>query len=406
MKPGILLATTCRWPSAALLALAFAENGSRVELVCPQGHPAAHTRTAFRIHVFQRRAPLPSLRNAIEASEADLIIPCDDEAMLSLHRLQSGLQTDSAAAARVLDASFGTVECHRIVDARSRLIDLARSEGIRVPETAAVATVTELKDWLSRNRLPAVLKADESSGGVGVQNILTDEAVELAFKRVTGPPAPVNAGPRTPFKPDSAPRRRGAAVNVQSFIEGRDATSSVACWKGEVVASIHCEVLKTLYSRGPASLLRLIDNHEMDNAARRLIKRLGLSGIHGFDFRLDVQTGNAYLIEMNARATQISHLAMGPGRNLPAALHAMLSGNAIPETKPVAEKDVIALFPQEWNRDPSSEYLLSAYHDVPWREPRLVKYCVDNFLPHPKNAVQAHSKHLLRMLRERTRQQR
>jgi biotin carboxylase len=140
--------------------------------------------------------------------------------------------------------------------------------------------------------------------------------------------------------------------------------------------------LKNLYPRGPASVLRLINNEEMGTTAARLVKRLRLSGIFGFDFRLDTQTGQAHFIEMNARPTQISHLAMGTGLNLPVALHAMLFGQPIPPTEPVTKKDIVVLFPQEWNRDPASEFLTSGgYHDIPWQEPGLIKLTVENFLP-------------------------
>ena len=42
----------------------------------------------------------------------------------------------------------------------------------------------------------------------------------------------------------------------------------------------------------------------------------------------------------------------------------------------MTEKDTIALFPQEWLRDPASTFLTSAYHDVPWEEPELLRACV------------------------------
>ena len=45
----------------------------------------------------------------------------------------------------------------------------------------------------------------------------------------------------------------------------------------------------------------------------------------------------------------------------------------------VTEKDTIALFPQEWIRDPESAFLRSGYHDVPWEEPELLHDCVNNW---------------------------
>ena len=86
--------------------------------------------------------------------------------------------------------------------------------------------------------------------------------------------------------------------------------------------------------------------------------------------------GNAYLIEINPRSTQVGHLALGPGKNIPASLYAAVSGEMVEESSAVTEKDTIALFPQEWLRDPSSTFLQSAYHDVPWDKPDLIRACV------------------------------
>ena len=60
---------------------------------------------------------------------------------------------------------------------------------------------------------------------------------------------------------------------------------------------------------------------------------------------LEAHTGNAHLIEINPRATQVGHLALGPGRDLPAALYAALSGICPPAAPKVTENDTIALFP-------------------------------------------------------------
>jgi hypothetical protein len=88
---------------------------------------------------------------------------------------------------------------------------------------------------------------------------------------------------------------------------------------------------------------------------------------------LETSTGAAYLIEVNPRATPICHLPLGGGRNLPVALFTQLTG-----TQPLAmsaklDHDVIALFPGEWQRDPASPYLHSAYHDMPFGEPGLIQ---------------------------------
>ncbi|MGA9508058.1 MAG: ATP-grasp domain-containing protein, partial [Candidatus Sulfotelmatobacter sp.] len=173
-------------------------------------------------------------------------------------------------------------------------------------------------------------------------------------------------------------QRRRFEMNAQAFVEGREATSAVACWRGKVLAALHFEVIEKRSAAGPATVVRWIENTDIATAAAKMVRRLNLSGVHGFDFMLEEQTGKAYLIEMNPRATQVGHLALGPGRDIPAALYAALSGK-VPQLAPaVTDNDTIALFPQEWIRDPESSFLWSAYHDIPWEAPELVRDCVSN----------------------------
>src|SRR6202007_104723 len=115
---------------------------------------------------------------------------------------------------------------------------------------------------------------------------------------------------------------------------------------------------------------------EMVSAVERMVRRLHLSGLHGFDFMLDQEFRHAYLIEINPRVTQVGHLSFGPGHDLPGALRAALLGTEIDSSPSVTDNDVITLFPKEWQRDPLSPYLHSGYHDVPWDQPELVRACI------------------------------
>lgn len=384
MKPKILLATTCRWFSAARLAIAFSETGCSVEMVGPQGHPATKTTALRHRYSFRGLAPAASFQAAIDQAKPDLIVPCDDLSTIQLHRLYLHLlqkgETDKRTAG-VLRRSLGPHTCFPTIESRSKLMVLARSLGVRVPETSVV-TKDSLTPWLMQNGFPAVLKADGSAGGLGVQVVRTMAMAEHAFAELSAPPLALRAVKRALFDQDRTLlkpciQRSAPVVNAQVQVNGKDATISVACWDGEVVAAISVEVIKKQTQEGPSSVLRLIDHPEMSRSAEKIVQRLGLSGLFGFDFILGEQNNCATLIEMNARATQISHLALGTHHDLPVALSAVAGGEPIPATRPVSDLKIIALFPQEWHSDPASEYLANAYHDVPWREPRLLKACVD-----------------------------
>ena len=78
---------------------------------------------------------------------------------------------------------------------------------------------------------------------------------------------------------------------MQAFVPGREATTLVACWEGKILAALHFEVLQKRNSSGPATVLRWVDNEEMKIAAEKMVARLGLSGLQGFDFMIEANTG-------------------------------------------------------------------------------------------------------------------
>ena len=398
MKPTVLIATTSSWFPTARLAMALADAGCTVDAVCPARHPLAKLGGMRRAYDYRGLTPLASFAHAISETKPDLIVPGDDLATLHLHRLHQREKRDGETAA-LIERSLGKAESFPVVYERSKFIELAREEGIRAPKTEVIANVQNLKQWLDRMGFPTVLKSNGTSGGDGVRVIHSLEEAERAFQELQDPPLFARALKRALLDQNKtllwpALLRRRSVVNAQEFVAGREATSAVACWQGTVLSSLHFEVLKKRDSAGPSSVLRLIENAEMSAAAEKMARRLKLSGLHGFDFMLEAHTENAHLIEINPRATQVGHLTLGPGRDLPAALCAAVSGEAVQVAPKVTENDTIALFPQEWIRDPESEFLQSGYHDVPWEEPELLRACLRKIrkqgaLEFPQRPVQA-----------------
>jgi hypothetical protein len=132
-------------------------------------------------------------------------------------------------------------------------------------------------------------------------------------------------------------------------------------------------VLVTSYPTGPASVLQRVDCPQMEDAAHRVAARFALSGLHGLDFIRD-DTGKVHLIELNPRATPASALALGPRHDLVAALARAISPSCGERTA-ASTQSTVALFPQEWRRDPHSIWLHKAHHDVPWDDPEVLRAC-------------------------------
>jgi hypothetical protein len=386
MKPTVLLATTSSYYPAARLVMALAEAGCRVDAVCPAAHALRVTSAVRHAHIYRGLAPLRSLARAIDASVPDLIVSGDDLATQHLHALHAREQqkgnSDSSLCA-LIGRSLGNAPSFSVVSQRGAFMELAWEQGVRVPPTQVVRNADDLRNWIAKMGLPVVLKANGTSGGDGVKVAHTGEEAERLLQKLQAPPLLARATKRALFDHDQtlvwpSLRRPPNTVNAQTFVAGREATSTVFCWNGAVLASLHFEVVNKASSAGHATVVRLVEHAEMSSAAERMVARLGLSGFCGFDFMLESTTGNAYLIEINPRATQVGHLSLGPGRDLSAALHAALTGQTPQPAAKITDKETIALFPQEWIRDPQSGFLQNAYHDVPWQEPALIRHCVSN----------------------------
>jgi acetyl/propionyl-CoA carboxylase alpha subunit len=337
------------------------------------------------MHEYSYFSPLSSLKRAVVSARPDLIIPGDDLATQRLHELywreeqRNGRQSTLCG---LIERSLGSPDSFPIVYERASFMRLAEEAGVRVPKTVPVPDSDDLRQWAIQVKFPFVLKADGSSGGEGVRVVRTVEEAQRAFRKLHAPPLLARAAKRALFDGDAtllfpSLLRRRPVVSVQRFVEGREANSTIACWNGAVLAALHFEVVNKMHSTGHATVIKIIDHPEMTGAVETMVARLKLSGVHGFDFVLEENTGHAYLIEVNPRSTQVGHLTLGPGHDLSAALVAAITRGPVRAGSKMTENNTIALFPQEWTRDPASPFLQSAYHDVPWEEPELVWACVE-----------------------------
>jgi hypothetical protein len=383
VTPRVLLAATLEWPNAARLAIAFRDAGFAVDVVAPAGHPAHAMTAPRRTFLYRAHRAATSLRRTIEESQPHLIIPCDDRVVRRLHQIhaessRSERPRDSAWIAGLIERSLGAPASFPILRRRDSLAELAALEDVRAPRTDSIRTISELRRWVAEHGLPAMLKLDGTSGGeavVPVHDVTRLGRVFLGMRlRRAGlsrlKRARQNKDVHLPFDylNDGAP-----GISVQAHVPGRPANCAVACWRGDILAATAVETVRLQSTLGAATVVRVVEGAQMKAAARAIVRHLGLSGMCGFDFMLDDASGAAHLIEINPRATQVNHLRLGAGHDLPTALRLALEGLPQPVPSPVAEVD-IALFPQEWSRDRHSPYLLATgYDDVPYEEPELLR---------------------------------
>lgn len=374
----VLLSTSVGWPSVARLAHGFAAASCVVDAHAPADAPLFASRYVRRRLAYRPLSPVASLRAAIAGSRPDLLLACDDRAVAQALKLYEQSVGKEAYVADLIERSLGEPGSYPEMISRAGFMARAKSLGVRVPETRAITNADELDRFMADVGMRIVLKSDGSWGGDGVVVAQTREQAMAALWRLGRTPSTLRCLARAVLRRDlhclaGAVSRRPAFVSAQQFIVGKPAASAFACRRGEVIGAIYYDVLVSQGEFGPPNVIRRVDCPQLEEATRKIARHYRLSGIHGMDFIRDAG-GNVHLLEINARPTQGSTIAFGPGRDLPAALVSRFVPRA--GMRPPVMSDTVAIFPREWQRDPASPYLAAAHHDVPWDDPGVLLACL------------------------------
>lgn len=376
MGTKVLLAATLSWPATARIAGALSRFGCHVDVLCPPEAPVRYSRYVNLRHPYRALSPVTSLRDALSISRPDLVVPCDDRAVQHMLRL-IGQEPDSRETV-CLKRSLGAPDSYATLMSRGNFMAACRDLGVGVPETIPLKRLSELDAALEVVGLPAVLKADGSWGGDGVVIVKTREEAHAAWRSLSQPVSALRSLARAVIRSDAHHLHAAMAkpirppISIQKFIAGNPATTAFSCWEGDVTGAVHTDVVASACATGPASVVQRVDSAGMEMAARAIARRFGLSGLHGLDF-IRTARGELFLLEINPRATQTSYLAFGPGRDPISGLVEAASGAVCAARMASTSNHLIALFPQEWSRNPASPYLKTAFHDIPWDDPDLLR---------------------------------
>lgn len=381
VRPKVLLVAKLHFPAFTRLCLELGRSGFDVRVIAPEHH-AVHRIPGLATDRIghTEAAALASLRRSADAFSPDLIVPGDEIAVGYLQKLRAQvdrrIDPGSRRLAPLLEASIGPPSVLELATHKSRLISLAKEEGLRIPETTVILSIRHLRQVVANHSFPMVVKSDIGFAGAGVRIVARPDEARIAYAELRGRAAPVAAMVLAARKLDPAFLGRlckaSPSISLQRYIDGRPANRAVACWRGQVLAGLSVETVQSVNATSPATVIRRIDSPEMTDAAARLVARLGLSGFVGFDFVLEAGTGHAYLIEMNARPTQICHLCFDDDSDMIGALFEKLTGTRCPRPRITMGSRTIALFPQEQWRDPTSEYLNSSHEDEPLDQPEFL----------------------------------
>ncbi|CAO3400855.1 ATP-grasp domain-containing protein [Azospirillum palustre] len=344
---------TARMPAALKAA------GFRVFVICPKNSLLEFCDQIDGRHCFSPELAADDLTviaaRAAAQFRADIVIGCEEAAVRVLGlagRLQERVKADSADARNL---RFVQAWCSDDPweEKRSRCVEMAAAAGVRTPRQVAVDPHRTAVADLAALGEPLLLKYDGSSAGRGVLFASSaGQALAMAASRS-----------------DEYPDRQAVA---QEFVRGRAASVSFCALGGKTLEGFAYTVLRHEPAPfGPASVIELTPHPGLIDMAHRMVEVTGYSGFGGIDAILPDDGSPPVFLEFNARPTQTTHLGNLAGSDLCRAMACALAGDPYDAVLGRTSGRQVALFPSEWARDPTSPYLTSAHHDVPWTEHRL-----------------------------------
>jgi hypothetical protein len=334
------------------------------------------TRYAAHVAIATQQTLAEELERLVLEYEPAAVIASDEQAVRQLHSLALD-PTASEPTRNLVRRSLGAPSCYPVVTSKWATAELAKQLNIAVPRQSRINSVDEAVGFARKIGFPVILKRENSYGGIGSYVCRSERQLHHGYK---------NLGTRSWLRrrlQAIAQRNSLATINglswqpliIQKFHEGQLAFSAAVVDEGTMVSGLTA-IAEAVFPAptGASAVIRAIDAPDLLQASRTLIAATQCSGFVAVDFIIDSTSGRPYLLEINPRVTPLCHLGRLLGTDLCAAFAGRFA--RLPDTRRVlgqCDIKMIALFPNEWMRDPRSPFLHSAYHDLPVDDPALIE---------------------------------
>jgi hypothetical protein len=368
--PVLLACALPNWIGTARLPSALAHAGFGVTLLAPREALATKSRFVDRLVLLRagwtRREWIEALRAAIETGSPRLVIPGDEAALHLLIALvlQPPAHLDSRAFAQLASFvrdSLGDPAYFVTSTDKVELAISAVAAGVPVPRSERLDTPADARAFAREHGFPLVLKAPQGFSGDGVAICRDDDALAIALSHWE-------------LLTAQHPHLRGRPFVGQAFVDGPTLSRTSVAWRGEELAGTTREKLvRHPAATGPATVVRYLHDPTIARYSAQLIDAFAITGFAGIEYIVDDKRG-VLLLEINRRVTPGASGGAIVDVDLCAALHAEMRGVAWEGRRDLApgEERIVARFPQEWLRDPASEWLRRYPVDAPWDEPDLM----------------------------------
>jgi protein-tyrosine-phosphatase/predicted ATP-grasp superfamily ATP-dependent carboligase len=245
---------------------------------------------------------LKTLKSLVGQYNYDLIIPCDDRAIIPIQQHRDEINK-YARVYLLTDDSF------RATFDKYQTILLAERYGVRLPRWALIRSPEEIAAATAEFSFPVVLKPVSS---FSLQNAGERREVRTIHNHLD-------------FAPALEMMLRDGPVLVQAYFPGRGVGVELLAKDGIVLAAFQHERVHEPPTGGASSYRRSVPlNAELFSAARALVAGLQYTGIIMVEFRVNKETRDWILVETNGRFWGSLPLAVASGIDFPRYLFEML----------------------------------------------------------------------------------
>jgi hypothetical protein len=334
----LLLSMRDDWLAPPRLAQRLIAEGLEVAALCSNDGPFAITAGLRRKYGFSGgQLELSLARHALEDWQPHRVLPMDHDSVLLKKRLMPG-----RAQATWLDKHASNLAAARA--------------GLNVPEAVLAIPGRPLPQ--RPPPFPLILKPRTGYAGSG-----------MAMIRDAGDLQDVT---RAPYE-----------ALLQRYVPGETWTFGFCADRGRLVAGFAARKVRVHPAVfGPSSQLEIREQPAVREAARRLIEGASLDGLGNMDCQVDAD-GCVWFLECNPRPPPFLHLGLRAGPDPLAALADVTWGRTHVEKPLARERWLVALWPQDKQRDPDGRDTNGAEWDVP-EDPALREWIAKKLaLPDP-----------------------
>ncbi len=303
-----------------------------------------------------------TLSRVIHETKPDFILTSDEILIRNLLKLRHLLRSQKGPLRNIqqdvlslLEKSLPTSDQ---VYSRENNITLAAKAGFPIPKYAAANSWETLKT--QRVDFPTYLKLSFEGAGIGVAFVQSRETLDKAASRLE----------RECMQPNEQ-----YPILLQQPVIGQELTVSFSAFKGNLLSYDVYRPVAKRHKNGPASVIETLYRPNWESPLRSLVQHLGYSGFGGLDVFEQEGTALPTVIEVNLRPTHSLQTTLQTGSQVLSSFADQLTGRRdLPKTSHPELKQVVALFPDEYVRDPDSPYLNKGPVAIPWNDRQLSGY--------------------------------